>query len=128
MVIRIITAIIILAVCGLAALYHWVAVTTAETARDASRAYSNIIVTAAEQSCLKKASFVKAVKSSGFFYNETDPTRSKEGLPTRYKHLDPKWPEGTTSAIFVLIKPQAGLVPPSFTRFYFDEKDCWKPQ
>lgn len=128
MVIRIITAFILLAVCGFAALYHWFAVNNAEAARDASQALSKFIVTAAEQSCLKKVGFIKAVKSSGFFYIETDPTRSREELPPRFKNLGPKWPEGTTSAIFVLIKPQAGLVPPSFTRFYFDEKDCWKPQ
>lgn len=128
MVIRIITAIIILIVCGLAAFYYGRTIANAETAREANQAHLNIIVAAAKQSCIKKAGFIKAVQSSGFFYHETDPTRSTEGLPKKLKHLGPKWPEGTTSAIFVAIKPQVGLVPPTFTRFYFDEKDCWKPQ
>ena len=127
MVIRIISAIIILSVCAFAALYHWLIVNTAENARDASRAYLNIVVTAAKQSCLKKAGFIEAVESSGFFYRETDITSFIKEQQQGFKVTLPKWPGGTTSAIFVDIKPQAGLIPPVFTRFYFDEKDCWKP-
>jgi hypothetical protein len=80
--------------------------------------YIDLIDEAANSGCLKKHAFVEVIKSKNLHHRVTKSNSSlvrSEELPD------------ASALIEVRLGPDPFLAPPVFTRFYFDEADCWLP-
>ncbi|WP_170411246.1 hypothetical protein [Ruegeria arenilitoris] len=80
--------------------------------------YIRLIDETAKVGCLKKHAFVEVLTSKNLHHWVID---AKSSLESSEKLPD------ETALIEVILRPNPFLAPPVFTRFYFDEADCWMP-